>query len=139
MKPNPEQLPALLPEPTEARPLAAEMAAAHRRMVETYREHYKATLQEALNRADQPLDPHCEKRIRSCAPDQVSWFDLHQLAEHDPNLPARRWEEIRQLAGDGLRSGHHAAKVLETTTGTPWQRAGVPGIPRRTRPAVAAV
>ena len=84
MKPNPEQLPALLPEPTEARPLAAEMAAAHRQMVETYREHYKATLQEALDRADQPLDPHCEKRIRSCAPDQVSWFNLHQLAKPTP-------------------------------------------------------
>ena len=121
MKINQEQIPTLPAETAEALPLAAEMAAAHRRMVEVYREHCKGTLQEALDRADEPLDLNREKRIRSCAPDRVSWFDLHQLAERDPNLPAQRWKEIKQLARTELRSGHNAAKVLETATATPWQ------------------
>ena len=117
------KLPLIPSPPSEAGPLACEMAGAHRRMVETYRQQCRLTAQEALARVDGPLDPVYEGRLATCEPSELTWLDLHALAERDPNLAAQRWAEIRQAALDELRTGHRAGKTLEASTFKPWDRA----------------
>ncbi len=109
--------------PSEAGPLACEMAAAHRRMVDFQRQQCRLSPQDALARTDEPPDPAYEHRLTTCEPSQLTWVDLHALTERDPNLAVQRWAEIRQSALDELRSGHRAAKATEPTAFRPWDRA----------------
>jgi hypothetical protein len=121
--PSREQLPTLPPQPSEANPVALEMAATHRRMVEYYRYQCKMPMQEAIDLADKPVDSAREHQIRTCEPEQLTWPDMHALTERDPALSHERWEEIRRAAIDELRSGHRAAKAMETMRLRPWSRA----------------
>jgi hypothetical protein len=45
------------------------------------------------------------------------------LADSDPDLVAKRWEEIKRAALDELRSGHRAAKAMDGHESHCWQRA----------------
>lgn len=56
-------------------------------------------------------------------PDQVTWFDLHGIARTDPDRATARWEEVKQAALDELRTGHRAARAVETVNDRAWQRA----------------
>ena len=50
-------------------------------------------------------------------------MDFAQLTKLQPNLARRRWEELKQLARNDLRSGHRAAKVIEAANNSPSVRA----------------
>ena len=72
---------------------------------------------------DQLVQQAREKRIMSSPPQSTSWLDLDQLAAQDPELAARRWEEVKIAARKELASGHWAAAAMETANQYCWQRA----------------
>src|SRR5262249_26984530 len=63
------------------------------------------------------------QRVLNGPPDQVCWFDLHMIARTDPDRAAARWEEIKRAALDDLRTGHRAARAVETVNDGAWHRA----------------
>jgi hypothetical protein len=108
--------------PADAGEVAAELARSFCNLVESYREYYKLSRQEALARATEH-DPGLLDRIVNGPPDEVSWFDLEGVSQIDPEKAQRAWEEIKQAARSELRSGHRAARMLEAGVGTCWERA----------------
>jgi hypothetical protein len=112
-----------LPVASEASTLAREMAGAYRDAVEFYRDQYRLPTAEALDRADAPVTAEQVEHALSCPADQVSWHDLSDLARQDPELAARRWEELKREARDELRSGHRAARAVDGYLSRPWKRA----------------
>jgi hypothetical protein len=113
----------LVPDPAEAGPLAREMQAAFARQLETYREIYKESLDEARARARGPLPDHVRERLLKAPPEQLSWYELHQVARQDPEGAVRRWEAIKQAARQDLQTGHRAAKAVEAPSPSPRERA----------------
>jgi hypothetical protein len=107
----------------EAGSLAREMAGAYRDGVEFYRQQYGLPAAEALDRADSLATADQAEHALSRPADQVSWHDLSALARKDPELAARRWEEVKREALDELRSGHRAARAAEGHFSHPWKRA----------------
>jgi hypothetical protein len=108
--------------PLDAGELAAELARSFRDLVESYREYYKVSRQEAVARATEH-DPGQLDRIVNGPPNEVSWFDLEAVAQRDPEEAQRAWERIKEAAWSELRSGHRAARMLESGVGTCWERA----------------
>jgi hypothetical protein len=107
----------------EAGALARELTAAFQRGVEFHKRHYEVTALEALTRAQTPAAPEYEDQALYGPADEVSWHTLEYLAERDPALVVRRWEEIKREARDELCSGHRAAKVMEGGGSHCWERA----------------
>jgi hypothetical protein len=104
--------------------LAGEMAAAFGQLIDGLKEHYKASALEATAKADELCaDADAFQRALHCPPDQVSWIDLLNLEESDPALALRRWEEVKGEARAELRSGHRAARALESYGNGCWGRA----------------
>jgi hypothetical protein len=108
--------------PTDAGEVAAELARSFRDLVESFRDYYKLSREEAVARASE--DDHGQlDRIVNGPPDEVSWFDLEAVARTDPEKAQRVWERIQEAARSELRSGHRAARVLEAGVGSCWERA----------------
>ena len=109
-----------LPEVLEC--LARQLSRAYLRMATFYRERMKLSADQA-DAAARSLDDHRWARRALEAPaDQVSWFDLSTLAEHDPEAALAAWRRIEAEARVELASGHRAARALAWDD-TPWQRA----------------
>jgi hypothetical protein len=129
-------LPAALPVPgqplpgDEAGELAAELAASFGRMVQSYREWYKLTPEEARQRAAEvgEASPEYLEGVLTGPPDQVSWFDLNAVAERDPQKALVRWEEVQRAARDEVRTGDRAARALEGFDTCCWDRARFLGL-----------
>jgi hypothetical protein len=102
--------------------LAGEIAAAFGGLIDQYQEHFKLSAQAAAARAVEPV-PDRPQRAMQRPPDQVSWIDLLVLEKSDPALALRRWEEVKRAAREELRSGHRAARVLESYSNHCWGRA----------------
>jgi hypothetical protein len=107
--------------PVELNDLARELAAAFGNMVNSYREHWKLSAEEAAKRAAQTSPEHID-RILNAPPDGVSWLDLDALARKDESLALERWEQIKEAARDEIRGGYRAARAVEDGEG-PWERA----------------
>jgi hypothetical protein len=112
-----------MPIPSEARPLAQEMARHYRTTVEAYRQLYHLSAPEACARADRPVSQETIDLIQSRPADDVSWRDLGVLADWDPTLSLRRWEDMKKAALVNLQTGHRAATLLEGLDSIPWGRA----------------
>lgn len=85
-------------------------------------------LAEANARARQPLryEPGKDRITGKLAPDQVSWNELGNLMEHEPEQARELWLAVKGAARDELTSGVRAAKALESgmpSGNQPWQRA----------------
>jgi hypothetical protein len=109
--------------PSEALPLAQELARAHRDWVAYHLRHAEGTPEERAAKANQPPPDHWLDRVLNGPPDQVSWHGLSDVAGVDPDAACRRWEEIKAAAREELRSGHRAARKVEGYTRGPWHRA----------------
>src|SRR5262249_53424216 len=108
-------------EPSEAGVLAGELAKSFGQRVRLYEQYYSLPREEAVRRAvELPADG---QRVLDGPPDQVCWFDLDTVARTDPGRAAARWEEIKRAALDELRTGHRAARAVETVKDGAWQRA----------------
>jgi hypothetical protein len=99
--------------PSEAFPLAREMARAVRELVEFYKEEYGLSRQEAVAKVNEPAGPGEDDTALRGPPDEVAWADLHKLFGRDAGRAVARWEEVKQAARDEVRSGHRGAKVVE--------------------------
>jgi hypothetical protein len=102
--------------------LARELSAAFGVMVAAYREHFKLSAQEAIDRTSDNAPAYLDAAMTG-PPDQVTWLQLHNLSEHDPDKGLRRWEEVKRAARDEVRSGHRAARAVEGFDGSCWERA----------------
>jgi hypothetical protein len=109
--------------PSEAVPLARELANAVRERVQSYKDVYGVSHPEAVALAGQPAPAGSDDQLLRGPPDQVCWADLENLLGRDPERALARWEEIKQAARDEARSGHRAAKRVQRWGGSPWQRA----------------
>src|SRR5262249_47268893 len=105
----------------ELNDLARELAAAFGNMVNSYREFWKLSAEEAAKRAAQTSPEHID-RILNAPADSVNWLDLDALARKDESLALERWQQIKNAARDEIRSGHRAARAIEDGGG-PWERA----------------
>ncbi len=107
----------------EASPLAREFAGAYRRMVDCLRTVYGKDSETALAEAASYPD-HMLAEARDGDPAKLSWHDLDRLADKDPALALRRWNDVKQSAMKDLATGHRAARALEAfTEGGPYERA----------------
>ena len=114
---------AATPAALESDSLGMEMATAYDNMVGVYREHLKLTTQEAFDKADEPPADGWQDRVLKCRSDQLTWMDFAQLTKCDPDLSRKRWDELKQIARNELKSGHRAAKIVEGATSSPSVRA----------------
>lgn len=107
----------------EASPLAREFAGAYRRMVDCLRAVYKKDSETALaEAADYP--EHMLTEALDGDPAKLSWHDLDRLADRDPELALRRWDDVKQAAMKDLATGHRAARALEAfSESSPIERA----------------
>src|SRR5262249_29907636 len=111
------------PPAVEEAPLVAEeLAFAFRGMLELHTKHYQLSLEEAVERATGPA-PEYDERVLHGPPDEVSWFGLDSVAQHDPGRARERWEEVKRAARQELRTGYRAARALERPGEGPWSRA----------------
>ena len=108
--------------PSEAGVLAGELAKSFGQMVQFYERHYSLPREEAVRRAAEPCAEICQQALHG-PPDRVSWLDLHLIARTDPDRSAARWEEIKRAALEEIRTGHRAARAVETPNEGAWQRA----------------
>jgi len=106
----------------EARELAREAAAAFGELFRSYRDDWKLTAQDALNRA-QSDNPAALDHARNCSPDQFQWYDLNALGKQDPDAALARWEEVKEAARGEMRTGQRAARSLESLSASCWGRA----------------
>ena len=107
--------------PVELNDLARELAAAFGSMVNSYREHYKLSPEEAAKRAAQTSSEDID-HILNAPPNEVSWRDLDALAWKNEGLALGRWQQIKEAARNEIRSGNRAARAVEDSGG-PWERA----------------
>jgi len=107
----------------DADPMHHEMAAAHRRLTEFYKENYGLSDNEALARADETSKFAIDKQLIDGDPRDTTWCELQSLAERDPALQEECWQQIKQTAADELASGHRAAEAVEANGIRPWERA----------------
>lgn len=111
------------PQALEAGTIAREMAKSFHEMLSYYKEECKRTPQEALQRVQDLNTPEYREMILKRPAPEASWLDLGIIAEHDPALWDRCWENIKEDALNELRSGHGACKAMEGYRSNPWQRA----------------
>jgi len=111
----------------EATAVGRELAAAYKRLADHYRDGWGLTAAEADTRArgaDGGDDGRAADRARTLArpADEVSWWELSHLAEHDPDTLTMMWDRIKAEARAELATGHRTAAALEWH-GSPWDRA----------------
>lgn len=95
---------------TEAVPLARKFVASFEGFVRFYQETYELSREEAIEQARSGVNTRA--RILDAPADQVSWIDLGQLGEEDPEASLAVWGRVRDEARDELESGHRAAEVV---------------------------
>jgi hypothetical protein len=114
-------VPQALQAPDDAVPLAGQLSSSFGDLVKTYHHTFKMSLQEAAAQVG-ASDAAQDERVLHGPPDQVHWADLHNLAQRDPDLARRRWEEVKQAARAELQSGFRAGRVMECSSDC-WDRA----------------
>ena len=97
------------------------MAASFGILVKSYRETFRLSHEEAVAQVGASSEALDERVLRG-PPDQVQWYDLDNVAQRDPDLALRRWEEIKEAARAELQCGYRAAHILDSGSGC-WDRA----------------
>jgi len=54
----------------------------------------------------------CRARLLDGPVDRITWFDLAEMAEAEPETSIKAWERINAAAMDDYETGHRAARVL---------------------------
>jgi hypothetical protein len=120
--------PVLLPEPApeaEVGSLARELARAYTSMLAFYQREYKLSPADADAKArgvDESYPEWDRRQALERPADEVSWWVLQHLVEHDPGTMEIAWNRIKDEARKELESGHRTAAALEWQ-GSPWDRA----------------
>ena len=110
-------------QPSEAGSLADELAKARRRILEHYERVYQLSHEVALAKVKEMGSKENLEFILQRPPTETSWWDLDQMAAHDPDLAAERWLEIKEAARQELTSGHRVAESVANSDEYAWKRA----------------
>ena len=106
----------------EASSVAMQLAHEFGRMLKCFQVGLSLTPEQAAAKArEAPAD--YAARVLERPADQISWSDLHFLAEKDPEEFCRVWQAIKQAALDEVRCGDRAARAIEPPDSTSWQHA----------------
>jgi hypothetical protein len=98
------------------------MVGAFSQLVTSFEKHYGLSRQDAIQKASEAPAEYGQKALTGPA-DEVDWLELHHVAQTDPERATARWEEIKRAALDELRTGHRAARAVETLNFGAWPRA----------------
>ncbi len=110
------------PEPAdELGSLARELGRAYDELIASYRRSWGIDAAEAIEKARTPRERALEM-AETDPPDQLSWYTLTAVMEHDPGAGLAAWHRVKDQARQELRSGHRTAQSLEWGR-TPWDRA----------------
>src|SRR5215213_5883357 len=101
--------------------LARQLARGYAELVESHRRSWGITTAEAEEKAHTPHDRALEM-VRTEPVEQIPWWTLATVMEHDPEAALSAWKRIGDAARHEWRSGHRTAQSLERG-GTPWDRA----------------
>src|SRR5262249_42382428 len=85
------------PAPSDAREVAAEVAASFGRLVRGYLNCYTLTPQEAEAEVTGGR-PDRRAHALEAPPEEIDWCHLEALAETDPAEALRRWEAVKEAA-----------------------------------------
>lgn len=111
------------PEPAdEVGSLARELGRAYDELIDSYKRSWRIETAEAIEKARTSRERALEMAATD-PPDQLSWYTLSTLMEHDPGAALAAWERVKAAARKDLHSGHRTARSLEWGHG-PWDRAG---------------
>jgi hypothetical protein len=111
------------PDGEEIATLARELSSRYRSLVTYYKETCGLSAQEAVARTEAPAGPEYVQQIMQGPADEVSWDGLEYVLRTDPAQALQIWEWIKREARNELRSGHRAAKAVESYTSCTWERA----------------
>jgi hypothetical protein len=123
-EPAPEPVPAaplIANQEAELGSLARELARGYAELVESHRRTWGIGTAEAEEKARTPRERALEL-VRSDPPEQMTWWRLSTVMEHDPAAALDAWKRITTAARQEWRSGHRTAQVLEQGH-KPWDRA----------------
>jgi hypothetical protein len=101
--------------------LARQLAREYAELVEAHRRSWGITAAEAEEKARMPRDRSLEM-VRMEPVEQIPWWMLATVMEHDPEAALAAWKRIGDAARQEWQSGHRTAQSLERG-GTPWDRA----------------
>jgi hypothetical protein len=101
--------------------LAGELARAYGELVESHQRVWNIGVAEAVQKARTPRE-QAIALAESEPPDQVAWWTISQVMEHDPAVALATWERVMSAARQELQSGHRTAQALEWGH-TPWDTA----------------
>lgn len=111
--------------PGEIVSLASEMAREYAAMVRYYRKTYGVSAAEADQKTQELLALPGKELALTLPPDQVTWWNLGDLAGSDPEKTAAAWARLKAEARAELASGHRTADAAEGFCTGPWARARV--------------
>lgn len=114
----------LVSDESEIASIASEMARAYAGMVRYYREAYGLTVEKAEEKTRELIESAKGDDWALTGPsDQVSWYQLMELMEHEPKKAVAAWERVKHAAREELASGQRAATAIEGGLGSPWDQA----------------
>jgi hypothetical protein len=76
-----------------------------------------------------PIDPRertpdfIREAIQDKAPEEITFADIERLARLDPGAGTTKWEEVKAAAARDLEAGWLAARALEPSGASAWDRA----------------
>jgi hypothetical protein len=91
-------------------PLAGKLAKSFTDFVAFYEEAYKLSREDALERARLTVEDR--QRIMNAPACTISWMDIGQMTEADPDAGMEVWDKVRHAARMEILSGHRAAGVV---------------------------
>src|SRR5690348_6082913 len=100
------------PAVSEPRNLARELARAYTDAVQYFREQQGLDAEAADAAARAPLSLEQRRRLATCAPDTISWWELAALTGDIPTAAATVWEGLVEEATGELTTGYRAAMAM---------------------------
>jgi len=109
---------------SEIASIASEMARAYTGMVRYYRDVYGLTVEKAEKKTRELVESgEGDDGALTGPSDQVSWYQLMELMEHEPKKAVAAWERVKHAAREELARGHRASTAVHGGLGSPWDRA----------------
>jgi tetratricopeptide (TPR) repeat protein len=107
-------------DPQEIGPLARELARKYQQAVKYYQREYQMEPEQANAEAQK----HRSYELPLPEPEDVSWYDIENLAANDPEASLALWQQVKTAARDEFESGWRGAQVMEQAlSSNAWQRA----------------
>lgn len=104
--------------------LAREMGKAYRDMLRYYKQREGLSPEEAEAKMQAMVEAGGDRLLASPPPpEELSWWDLNDLAEVSEEQALAAWERTKEAAAQELSSGLRSARALEGYAATPWDRA----------------